>query len=64
MLGFICLTTYQFQLCLADLRGVEVNVLDRGIVISDFELQSHYYAHYRTNTLGNTMNPFISHAMD
>ena len=28
-----------------------VKVLDCGIVVSEFELQSHYYVHFQTNTL-------------
>ena len=27
--------------------------------ISEFELQSHYYIHFQTNTLGKGMNPLI-----
>ena len=34
-----------------------VKVLDCGIVVSEFELQSHYYVHFRTNTLGKGMTP-------
>ena len=29
-------------------RGVVINVLDCNIVVSEFELQSHYYVHFRT----------------
>ena len=36
-----------------------VKALDCGIVVSEFELQSHYYVHFRTNILGKGMNPFI-----
>ena len=32
-------------------RGVVVNMLDCDIVVSEFELQSHSYVHFRTNTL-------------
>ena len=38
-------------------RGVMVKAMDSEIVISEFELQSHYYGHFRTNTLGKSMNP-------
>ena len=34
-----------------------------GIVVSEFVLQSHYYVHFRTNTLGKGMNPLILPAM-
>ena len=42
-------------------RGVMVNVIDCGIVVSEFELLSFYY--FRINTLGKGMNPFILPAM-
>ena len=38
-------------------RGVMVKVLDCGSVVSKFELQSLYYIHFWTNTLGKGMNP-------
>ena len=41
------------------IRGVIVKVMDCGIVISEFEFQSRYYADFRTNTLGKGMNPLI-----
>ena len=31
--------------------------MDCGIVVSKFELQLHYYVHFRANTLGKGMNP-------
>ena len=37
--------------------------MDCGIVVSEFELQSRYYVHFRTNTLGKSMNPLILPAM-
>ena len=40
-------------------RGVIVKALDCGIVVSEFELQSRYYVHFRTNTIGKGMNPII-----
>ena len=36
--------------------GVVVKVLDCRIVESEFELQSRYYVHFRTNTIGKGMN--------
>ena len=33
------------------------NVIDYEILVSDFELQSHYYIPFRKNTLGKGMNP-------
>ena len=45
------------------LRGVMVKVLDSEIVVSEFKLQSRYYVHFRTNTLGQSMNPLIFPAM-
>ena len=41
------------------IRGVMVKHLDSGIVVSEFELQSCYYVHFWTNTLGKGMNPVI-----
>ena len=38
-------------------RAVMVKALDCGIIVSMFELQSHYYVHFQTNTLGKGMNP-------
>ena len=39
------------------------NVLNCKIVVSEFELQSHYYVHFRINTLGKGMNSLILPAM-
>ena len=36
-----------------------VKAMDCGIVVSEFELQSRYYFHFRSNTLGKGMNPLI-----
>ena len=44
-------------------RGVMVKVIDFEIVVNEFELQSHYYVHFWTNTLGKGMNPLILLAM-
>ena len=44
-------------------RGVKVKAMDCGIVVSEFELQSCYYVHVRTNTLGKVMNHLILPAM-
>ena len=44
-------------------RGVMVKAMDCRIVVSEFELQSRYYIHFRTNTLGKGMNPLILPAM-
>ena len=38
-------------------RGVAANELDCGIVVRVFELQSRYYVHFRTNTLGKRYEP-------
>ena len=42
-------------------RGVMVKAMDSGIVVSEFELQSHDY--FRTNSIGKVMNPLILPAM-
>ena len=44
-------------------RGVMVKAMDWGIVVSEFVLQSRYYVHFRANTPGKGMNPFILPAM-
>ena len=36
-------------------RGVKVKAMDYGIVVSEFELHSRYYVHFRANTLGKGM---------
>ena len=43
--------------------GVMVKTLDGRILVSEFEFQSRYYVHFRTNTLGKGMNPIIILAM-
>ena len=45
-------------------HGVMVKVMDYGIVVSEIVLQSRYYVHFRTNTLGKGMNPLILPTMD
>ena len=44
-------------------RGVMVKAMDCGIVVSEFVFQSHYYIHFRANTLGKGINPLILPAM-
>ena len=39
--------------------GVMVKALAYGVVVSEFELQSRYYVHFRTNTLEKGINPLI-----
>ena len=36
--------------------SVVTNELDCDIVVKKFELQSHYYIHFQTNTLGKGIN--------
>ena len=36
-------------------------VLDFGLKVSEFELQSRYDAHFGTNALGKSMNSLIPH---
>ena len=38
--------------------SVVANVLNCDLAVSEFELQSLCYAHFRTNTLGKDMNYF------
>ena len=44
-------------------RGVMVKAIDCGIVVREFVLQSHFYFHFRANTLGKGMDPLILPAM-
>ena len=37
--------------------GVMVKAMDSGIVVCEFELQSRYYVHFQTNTLGKGIEP-------
>ena len=41
-------------------HGVMVKAMDWEIVLNEFELQSWYYVHFQTNTLGKGMNPLSS----
>ena len=43
--------------------GIMVKAMDCRFIVSDFVLQSHYYVHFQTNTLGKGMNPLILPAM-
>ena len=38
-------------------RGVMVKEMDCRIVVSEFVLQSRYYIHFQTNTLGKLWTP-------
>ena len=40
-------------------HGVIVKAMDCRIIVSEFVLHWHYYAHFQTNTLGKGMNPLI-----
>ena len=39
--------------------GVDANVQDCDILTSEFELQSRYYVHFRTNIHGKGVKPLI-----
>ena len=43
--------------------GVMVKVMNCGIVVSEFIIQSRYYIHFRPNTHEKGMNPLILPAM-
>ena len=59
----ICLHTLNHSMNRGYLRSVMVKALDCRIVVSEFEFHSRYYVHFRTNTVGKGMNPFILAAM-
>ena len=44
-------------------NSVMVIALNCRIVVSEVELKSSYYIHFRTNTLGKGMNPLVLPAM-
>ena len=52
---------YQFYMGCS--RGVMVKAIDCGIIVSEFELQSRYYVHFRTNSFGKGKNANILRAM-
>ena len=43
--------------------GVVDNELDHNMVVSEFQLQLHYYIHFQINTLWKGMNPLFPLAM-
>ena len=45
------------------LCGVMANMLECDFVVSEFELQSCYYVHFRTNNLGKGINSLLHTAM-
>ena len=48
------------RIVLAEMRkGIVANELGCNIVVSKFELQSHYFVHFWTNTLEKSKNPII-----
>ena len=49
-----------FLILVEGARGVMVKAMDGAIVVSEFELQSRYYVHFRTKALGKGMNPLSS----
>ena len=61
------LNSFFFNMCQSQVRGcphgVMVKVLDCGIIVNEFKLQSRYNVHFQKNTLGKGMNPLILPAM-
>ena len=43
--------------------GVKANVWECSLEVNEFELQSRSYVHFRTNTQGKGLKPFIHSAM-
>ena len=52
-----CMYPSCLSVCLAG--GLMATKLDCDIVVSEFEIQSRYYVHFRTNTPGKDMNPLM-----
>ena len=40
-------------------RGVMVNSMGCGIIVSEFEHRSCYYVHFQTNNFGKDVNPLM-----
>ena len=40
-------------------NDVMAKMLNYGLEVHEFKLQSHYYEHFWTNTLQKVMNPFV-----
>ena len=55
--------TWCFIICASLSSGIVANMLNCNIIVSKFELQSHYYVHFWTNTLGKNKNSLISPAI-
>ena len=53
---FTCEFSVYTLCCCKSPHSVVANMLDWDVV-SEFELQSHYYVYFQTNTLGKGMNP-------
>ena len=51
------------QLVKGSTHNVVVNWLEYNIIVSEVELQSRYYVHFQTNTLGKGMTPPLSHGL-
>ena len=62
-IDFSVISTHAVKIWAGYPRGVMFKAMDCGIVVREFVLQSCYYVHFRTNTLGKGMNPVILPAM-
>ena len=47
------------QKCGGSPHGIKAKVLHCALEVTEFKLQSCYYVHFQTNTLGKGMNLFI-----
>ena len=65
MCAFFCLFVVNFTktTMLRCSRGLMVKALDGGIVVHEFEPQSRYYVHFRTNNFRKGMKPRILPSM-
>ena len=65
---------YKHQLCILEMvylfpskiNGVSPSIvmvkeLDCSLQVTEFELQTYYYVHFRTNTLGKGIKPLVPH---
>ena len=58
------LVIYLFTFVCVSPLGVIVKALDCDLNVSEFELQSFFYVHFRTNTLEKSMNLLIPAVSD
>ena len=60
----LALNNLQYLICHKNKPcSVMVKSIECKILVSEFELQSRYYVHFQTHTIGKGMNPLMLPAM-